>query len=126
MMRFLIFSVLFPPLALLVFIAPDVMARGEFPEMGLLFGLLELAYLFTIVPAWVTAGANWLLSSRPFYLRFVATIVVAAIVAVLTARYLGERGEVVKVALMGAIPAAICSLLLSYASSDALHSDPRS
>lgn len=114
MKRFLIFSVLFPPLALLVFIAPDVMARGDFPEVRLILGLLGLVYLFTLIPAWVAAGTDWLLSEKPFYLRFVATTIVATVVAVLTARYLGERGEVAKVVLMGAIPAAICSLLMTW------------
>jgi hypothetical protein len=111
MKRFLIFSVLFPPLALLVFIAPDVMARGEFPEVGLVLGLLGLAYLFTLVPAWAAAAADWVLSEKPFYLRFVTTIVVAAVVALLTACYLGEREQIAKVVLMGAIPAAVCSPL---------------
>jgi hypothetical protein len=90
------------------------MARGEIPEVGLILGMLGLAYLFTIIPAWAAAGADWVLSEKPFYLRFVATSVVATVVAVLTARYLGERGETVTVALMGAIPAAICSLLMTW------------
>jgi hypothetical protein len=114
MKRFLIFTVLFPPLALVVFIAPDVIGGSrDFLEIGLLVWMLGFAYLFAVVPAWVTAGLDRSLSAKPFYLRLVATMAVAAIMAELIARYLGQRGEVLTYGLIGAIPAAICSLLSS-------------
>jgi hypothetical protein len=71
------------------------------------------ACLFAVVAAWLTAGLDWELSARPFYLRLVATMAVAAVMAELTAHSLGQRGDVLTFGLIGAIPAAICSLLSS-------------
>ena len=113
MKRFLIFTVLFPPLALVVFIAPDAIPPREFLEMGLLFWMLGYAYLLAVIPAWLTAGVDWALSAKPFYLRLVATMAVAAIMAELIAHSLGQRGEALTFGLIGAIPAAICSSLSS-------------
>ena len=111
MKRFLIFTVLFPPLALIVFIASDPIWRREFPEMGLLVWMLGYAYLIVIIPALLTAAVDWALSAKPVYLRLVATMIAAAILAELTARYLGQRGEIRTFGLIGAIPAAVCSWL---------------
>jgi hypothetical protein len=114
MKRFLIFTVLFPPLAFVVFIAPDVKGWArDFLEIGLLFWMLGYAYTFAVIPAMLTAGVDWSLSAKPLYLRLVATMAVAAMMAELIAHYLGQRGEVLTFGLIGAIPAAICSLLSS-------------
>ena len=113
MKRFLIFTLLFPPLALVVFIAPDLIGARDFLEIGLLVWMLGFAYLLAVIPAGLTAGVDWSLSAKPLYLRLVATMAVAAIMAELIAHYLGQRGEVLTVGLIGAIPAAICSLLSS-------------
>jgi hypothetical protein len=113
MKRFLIFTVLFPPLTLVVFIVPDLVSDRDFLEMGLLFWMLGFAYLLAVIPAWLTAGVDWALSAKPLYLRLVATMIVAAIMAELTARNLGQRGEILTYVAMGAIPAAICSWLSS-------------
>jgi hypothetical protein len=115
MKRFLIFTVLFPlpPLVLVVFIVPDLVSDRDFAEMGLLFWMLGFAYLLAVIPAWLTAGVDWALSTKPLYLRLVATMIVAALMAELTARSLGQRGEVLTFVAMGAIPAAICSWLSS-------------
>jgi hypothetical protein len=59
----------------------------------------------------VDGGVDWALSAKPLYLRLVATMIVAAIMAVLTARYLGQQGEVLTFGAMGAIPAVVCSWL---------------
>jgi hypothetical protein len=111
MKRFLIFTVLFPPLTLVVYIASDPIWRREPPEWGLLLWLSGFAYLFAVIPAGLTAGMDWALSVKPFYLRLVATTGVAAIIAELTAHYLypDMREVVLTVGLMGAIPAALCS-----------------
>jgi hypothetical protein len=45
MKRFLIFTVLFPPLVLVVFIVPDLVSDRDFAEIGLLFWMLGFAYL---------------------------------------------------------------------------------
>ena len=113
MKRLVIFTVLFPPLAEAVFVAPDAIGTRDFMEIGLLVWMLGFAYVIAVIPAWLTAGVDWALSAKPFYFRLVATMVVAAILAVLTARYLGQRGEVLYFGLMGAIPAAVCSWMSS-------------
>ncbi len=112
MRRLLIFTALFPPLALVVFIAPHLPDR-DFLEIGLLCYMLGLAYVIVLLPAWLTAGVDWALSARPFYLRVVATMAAATILTELTARYMGEREEILNYALIGAIPAAVCSWLSS-------------
>jgi len=58
--------------------------------MGLLSWMLGYAYLIAVIPAWLTAGVDWALSAKPFYLRLVATMAVAAILTELTARYLSD------------------------------------
>ena len=111
MKRLLIFTALFPPLALVVFVATE-WRHGSLP-MGLLFFMLGYAYPIAAIPAWLTAGVDGVLSAAPFYLRLVATMVAAAILAELTARYLGQDMRVEEVLTIGAIPAAVCSWLSS-------------
>ena len=112
MTRLLVFTLLFPPLVLLVFVFPDALSARTFMEAGLLLGLLAWAYAVAVVPAWLTAGVDWALSVRPLYLRIGATMAAAAALAVLSARYgFGQKGEYVHFASMGAIPAAVCSWL---------------
>ncbi len=53
MRRLLIFTTLFPPLALVVFIAPHLPDR-DFLEIGLLCYMLGLAYVIVLIPAWLT------------------------------------------------------------------------
>jgi hypothetical protein len=50
MKRFLIFSVLFPPLALSVYIVSDPLLWSSL-DVGLMLGMLALAYAITILPA---------------------------------------------------------------------------
>ena len=112
MKRILIFTLLFPPLVLLVFIAPDAISTRDFMDAGMLIWMLGWAYMVAVVPAWLTAGVDWALSARPLYFRLVATMGVAAIMAVLSARYgFGQKGEYLYFGLMGAIPAALCAWL---------------
>jgi hypothetical protein len=114
--RILIFTALFPPLVAVVFIVlvtPDVVSPRNFLEMGLFFFWISgFAYPLAVVPGWLTAAVDWALSEKPLYLRLAATMIVAAIMAVLIARYCaGQRGDVLIFGAMGAIPAAVCSLL---------------
>jgi hypothetical protein len=114
MKRFLVFTALFPflvTLAFVVFITPDMFWRREIPELGFIVWLLGYGYTYVVIPAWVTAAVDWVLSARPLYLRLAATMAVAVIIAELIARQLGQRDMVLVAALMGAIPAAVCSLL---------------
>ena len=111
MTRFLIFSLLFPLLVLAVFITADGLLREGFPEVGFLSALLVTAYVLAIIPALLTAGVDWTVSDKPLYVRLIATMAVAAILAELVAWYMGQPSFDVPVALAGAIPAAVCSWL---------------
>ena len=113
MKRFLIFTALFPALALLVYLAADPVWRdgGPLPGIGFLTWLMGIAYALAVIPAWLTAGVDWALSGKPLYLRLLATMLVAAIAAELVARYLGQPYLDFATALTGAIPAAACSWL---------------
>ncbi|MBX9846061.1 MAG: hypothetical protein K2Z80_30080 [Xanthobacteraceae bacterium] len=84
MKRFAIFSVLFPVLVFLVFAAPH-MARGEFVPIVAVPALLNFAFFLSIVPAWLTALADWALSRTPMYVRLVGTTVAGAVIAELAA-----------------------------------------
>jgi hypothetical protein len=113
MKRFLVFTVLFSPLALLVYTTPLVIHEG-FPKLDFVIFLMGLAYVLATVPGWMAAGVDWMLSAKPFYIRAVASMAVAAAMAQLVAWYLGNPmylSELVTVALTGAIPAAVCSWL---------------
>jgi hypothetical protein len=110
MKRLLIFSGLFPPLALSVYIASDPLFWSSL-DVGLVLWMLALAYAITIIPAWLTAGVDWVLSANPLFLRLAASVAVATILTVLTARYLGQHGETRMFGSLGAIPAAVCSWL---------------
>ncbi len=111
MKRFFVFSALFPPLALLFYVAPLLISEGV-PKVDFLFTLVGLAYVFALIPALVVAGADWLLSAKPFHV--IATMAFAAVMAHLLARYFGnpmDHQEIILVTLTGAIPAAVCSWL---------------
>jgi len=113
MKRFLIFTALFPPLVPLVYIAADPVLLRDPPGIGFLIWLMGYAYVLALIPAWLTAGVDWALSRRPLYVRLIATMPVAAILAELVARSLSQPSLDVTTALMGAIPAAVCSWLSS-------------
>jgi len=84
--RFVIFTALFSPLSLAVYFVTDLLAARDFlSSFGLLLFLLGYTYLFTLIPAWLTAGMDWALSAKPLYLRLVATMPVAAVMGVLVA-----------------------------------------
>jgi hypothetical protein len=107
MKRLLIFTVLFPPLALAVFTAPD-----KFKNLLDWFGM---AYAVATIPAWLTAGVDWMLSARPANLRTVGTAVAGAVMTGSIAFFLwGGFRELFPAAmamLVGGVPAAVCSWL---------------
>lgn len=101
----MIFSVLFPPLALAVFTAPDGFKN-------LLNWMVE-AYAIAVIPALLLAWFDWALSAKP--LRVMGTAVTAALAAVLIVRFMSggtdELWRVLMVGLVGGVPAAVCSWL---------------
>jgi hypothetical protein len=114
MKRFGIFTVLGPPLVFLVFAAPH-MARGDFVPIVAVPALLNFAYFLAIVPALLTATVDWALSRTPMYVRLVGTTVAGAVIAELAALFVGyDLSDLLittRIALTGAIPAAVCSWL---------------
>ena len=105
MKRFLIFGALFPPLALVVFTAPDGFKH-------ILDWLVE-AYAIGIIPALLLAWVDWALSAKPF--RVMGTAVTAALTSVLVVRFISGGSDdfwpVLMVGLVGGMPAAVCSWL---------------
>jgi branched-subunit amino acid transport protein len=100
---------------LVIFNAPDVIMRHDFRLLDLVtFGL---AYVVAIIPAWLTAGADWALSAKPTYLRIVGTAVAGAVitdsVALFMWGFFAGYWPVLMAGLVGAIPAAVCSWLSS-------------
>jgi hypothetical protein len=79
--------------------------------------MLPDAYLFGLVPAWVLAGVDWAVSAKPRYLRLSGAALAGA-AGVMTALVVLHFGEILTggvaflmIALIGAIPAAVCSWL---------------
>ena len=117
MKRLLIFTALFPPIGLLIFLASDPLGLHKLPDAGLLFWMLGGAYLVALIPAWLSAAVDRALSTKPIYLRIVGTAATGA-VAVMAELIVLHFGEILNggvaflmIALIGAIPAAVCSYL---------------
>ena len=112
MKRFLIFTVLFPPLALVVFNAPDVIMRHDFRLLDLV--TLSLAYSFAVIPALILAWVDQAFHS------LAGTTIAGAAFAYLAALSIGfpflDYRATLMIGLIGAIPAAVCSWLSSLSS----------
>jgi hypothetical protein len=106
MKRFLIFAVLFPPLALVVFNAPDVIMHHDFRLLDLV--TLALTYTLTVIPALILAWVD-----RAFH--SLGTTIAGAAIAYLAALIIGfpflDYGATLMIGLVGAVPAAMCSWL---------------
>ncbi|MBR1086438.1 hypothetical protein JQ621_03000 [Bradyrhizobium manausense] len=113
MKRILIFSALFPPLALVVFNAPDMIAHHDFRLMD--SSSFQMAYAIAVIPALLLAWLDWALSAKPARLRVVGTGVTAALTADLIALFMwggsNDLWPILMVGLVGGIPAAVCSWL---------------
>lgn len=105
MTRFLIFAALFPPLALVVFSAPD--------GFKLSLDWIAPVYAIAVLPALALAWVDWGLSAKPF--RIMGTAGTAALAAVLIMRFmsggLDDFWPFLMVGLVGGLPAAVCSWL---------------
>jgi hypothetical protein len=105
MKRLLIFGALFPPLALVVFTAPDGFKN--------LLDWMVMAYAIAVIPAFLLAWVDWALSAKP--LRVMGTAVTAAVSAILIVRFMSGRSDdlwpVLMVGLVGGVPAGVCSWL---------------
>ncbi|MGM4927367.1 hypothetical protein [Tardiphaga sp. 619_E2_N8_5] len=105
MKRFLIFPALFPPLALVVFTAPDGFKN--------LLDWMVASYAIAVIPALLLAWVDWMLSAKP--LRVMGTAVTAALPAVLIMLFMwggsNDLWPILMVGLVGGLPAAVCSWL---------------
>jgi len=110
--RLLIFAALFPPIAMLVFISPDVVTKG-IPASDDLLAWLIASYPIAIIPALLMAGAGRALAKQP--LRLLKTTAVGGTMSALLALFLwsgyAELWPLVMVFLVGALPTAVCSWL---------------
>jgi hypothetical protein len=107
MKRFLVFTALVPPLALVIFNAPDVVMHHDFKLLDpMTFGL---TYTITVIPAWILAAVDWKLRN------IAGTTIAGAAIAYLAAFGIGFPFMGVPATLMigltGGIPAAACSWL---------------
>ena len=117
MKRFAIYVLLGPLIGFIVFVLRDIAGGkifGGFP--GLLIGL-PFAYLFGIVPALVMWLEDWWLCERIPLPAKVATSALTGYAAVIALLWLNTApGQVhtpqfLTFGLVGAVPAALCSLL---------------
>jgi hypothetical protein len=117
MKRFAIFVLLGPVIGFVVFVLRDIAGGkiyGGFP--GVLFGL-PFAYLFGILPALVMWLEDWWLCERISLPAKVVTSALTGYVAVIALLLLNTAAgqvklpQIISFGLVGAIPAAICSLL---------------
>ena len=117
MKRLLIFTVLFPTVGLLVFMASDPLGLHKFPHMSLLLSMLGDAYLAGLIPAWLSAAMDGAFSEKPIHVRLLGTAatgavsVMAELILIHFGEILGSGVAFLMIALIGSIPAAVCSYL---------------
>ncbi len=115
MKRMMIFTALYAPIALVIFNLPDVIQRHDFRLLD--FAMLGLAYPITLAPALLSGTVDWKLSAAPIYFRLpVAALtgtvtLMAEIIVFSFGEILASAVSVLMIALIGAVPAAVCSLL---------------
>ncbi|WP_431201213.1 hypothetical protein ACQ86E_18550 [Bradyrhizobium betae] len=107
MTRILVFPLLMPQFALLVFVAPSILEKG-LPEAGFWLFAEQFAYFIVFIPACFAAAVDGVLCKQRRYLRLVITACATGVFALVWAHYLGERPSMHD-ASVGAIPAALCS-----------------
>jgi hypothetical protein len=107
MKRFLIFGALFPPLALVIFNAPDIISRHDFKMLDFVY--FGMAYTFGIIPALLLAGVD-----RKWH-SLARTTIAGALMSGSIAFFLWdgfrELFPTLMVLLLGGGPAAVCSWL---------------
>jgi hypothetical protein len=116
MKRFLVFTLLYPPLALAVFTAPDGFKN--------FLDWLGAAYLLAMILAWLTMAMDWKLSAKPTRHRIAGTTFAGAVMTGSIGFFLWdgfrEFFPTLMVTLLGAVPAAVCSWLSSERWPDAV------
>lgn len=106
-MRILVFPLLMPQFALFVFVAPSILKEG-LPKASFWLFAEQFAYFIVLIPACFAAVVDGMLYKQHRCVRLAITACATAVLALVWARYLGERPSV-HYASVGAIPAALCS-----------------
>ena len=107
MKRFLIFTALVPPLALVLFNAPDVIMHHDFKLLSLT--TLLQAYVVMIIPAWILAAVDG--KFRTVAGTAFAGAAMAYLALAVIGFPFGEVMVIVMIGLIGAVPAAVSSWL---------------
>lgn len=107
MKRFLIFPTLFPPLALVIFNAPDIVARHDFKMLDFVY--FGMAYTFGIIPALILAGIDRKWHSLAW--TTTAGALMSGSIAFFLWDGFRELYPTLMVFLLGGGPAAVCSWL---------------
>jgi hypothetical protein len=107
MKRFLVFAALFPPLALVVFNAPDVVMHRDFKLLD--FTTLGLSYAIAIIPALILAAVDskW----RSLQGTTIAGALMSGSIAFFLWDGFRELFPALMAFLLGGVPAAVCSWL---------------
>ncbi|WP_441242424.1 hypothetical protein [Tardiphaga sp. 768_D3_N2_1] len=122
MKRFLIFLALFPVVATAAFYAvtyaiTGLLAQDSGAGIALIYGLF-------IVPGLLVALLDWLVAKSPVPAVIITTLLTYGATVLTMALLLGSSRHVVALGLIGAIPAALCSLLSSRSDAAAQASSP--
>ena len=117
MIRLLTFAAVFPPGAMLVFMSPDMVSKG-IPASDDSLAWLIASYPIAIIPALLMAAVDRALAKQP--LRLAKTTAVGGLMSASVALFLwsghADLWSVAMAFLVGASPAAVCSLLSNGAS----------
>lgn len=110
MKRFLIFGALFPPLALVMFNAPDVIMRHDFGLLDLV--TLGIAYTIALIPALLVAAVDRRFQSLGW--TTLAGALMSGSIACFLWDGFRELFPALMAVLVGGVPAAVCSWLSGY------------
>lgn len=107
MKRFLIFGSVFPPLALVMFNAPDVIVRQDFKLLDLV--TLGMAYTIALIPALLVAAVDrkW----RSIGVTTLTGALMSGSIACFLWDGFTELFPALMAFLVGGVPAAVCSWL---------------
>ena len=107
MKRFLIFAALFPPLALVIFNAPDIVTRHDLKMLDFVY--FGMAYTLGIIPALLLAGIDRKFRSLAW--TTIAGALMSGSIAFFLWDGFRELFPAMMVLLLGGGPAAVCSWL---------------
>ena len=109
MKRLFVFTIVFPPLSLIVFNAPDMIARHDFKLMdATAFGM---SYVIAVIPAWLMAAVDWW-KSRVWITAIAGAALGYAVAFAIGFPFIDPFASMM-IGLVFGVPAAVCSVLSS-------------